>query len=61
MFVKCYLVEINSSLETMYQELDEVGINYTVESCGDGYMEITFETFSIGEIQDVNEIMKWYV
>ena len=48
-------------METMYQELDEAGINYTVESCGDGYMEITFETFSIGEIQDINEIMKWYV
>lgn len=61
MFVKCYIVEINSSLETMYEELGDAGFDYSIRMMDDNHMEIYFEVLSIREIQEIMEIMKWYV
>lgn len=61
MFVKCYIVEINSSLETMYEELGDAGFDYSTCMIDDDHMEIYFEVLSIREIQEIMEIMKWYV
>lgn len=61
MYVKCFIVEINSSLETMYEQLADAGLDYSVERFEDDYLTITFETWSCREIQEAMEIMKWYV
>jgi len=61
MFVKCYIVEINSSLETMYEELGDAGFDYSTSMMDDNHMEITFEMLNTRDIQEVMEIMKWYV
>lgn len=61
MFVKCYIVEINSSLETMYEELGDAGFDYSTRMLDENHMEITFEMLNTRDIQEVMEIMKWYV
>lgn len=61
MFVKCYIVEINSSLENMFDQLRETGLDWSLERVDENYYEITFETLSIAEIREAMEIMKWYV
>lgn len=61
MYVKCFVVEINSSLETMYEDLADAGFDYMTKKIGDGYLEITFEEWSCRRIQEAMEIMKWYV
>ena len=61
MFIKSFIVEINSSLEHMYEQLDDAGLNYTVEQFDDGYLIVSFEALSNREIQDAMHIMKWYV
>lgn len=61
MFVKSFIVEINSSLEHMYEQLADAGLDYMTEGFEDGYLVITFETLSCREIQEAMHIMKWYV
>ena len=61
MFVKSFIVEINSSLEHMYEQLADAGLDYMVERFEDDYLIVTFETLSCREIQDAMHIMKWYV
>lgn len=62
MFVKSFIVAINSSLETMYEQLADAGLDYMVERFeDDNYLVITFETLSAREIQEAIHIMKWYV
>lgn len=62
MFTKCYIVKINSSLESMYEDLAEAGFDYATKLMTDGdYMEVSFEVWSVREIQEIMEIMKWYV
>lgn len=61
MFVKSFIVEINSSLEHMYEQLDDAGLNYMVEQFDDGYLIVSFEALSPCEIQDAMRVMKWYV
>jgi len=61
MFVKCFIVKINSALESMYEELADAGLDYSIEIFEDGYMTVTFETWSEQELRDAYDIMKWYV
>lgn len=61
MFTKCYIVEINSSIETMYEDLSEAGFDYSTRMIDDNHMEIYFEVLNTREIQEIMEIMKWYV
>lgn len=61
MYTKCYLVEINSSLESMFEELNDAGFDYTVKHFDDNHFEIYFEEWNTRNIQDIIEIMKWYV
>lgn len=61
MFIKSFIVEINSSLEHMYEQLADAGLDYMVERFDDDYLVITFETLSCREIQEAMHIMKWYV
>ena len=61
MFTKCYIVEINTSLETMYEDLGDTGFDYSTRMIDDNHMEIYFEVLNAREIQEIMEIMKWYV
>lgn len=61
MFTKCYIVEINSSIETMYEDLGEAGFDYSTRMIDDNHMEIYFEVLNTYEIREIMEIMKWYV
>ena len=61
MFVKSFIVEINSSLEHMYEQLADAGLDYMTERFEDDYLIITFEVLSCREIQEAIHIMKWYV
>ena len=61
MFVKSFIVKINSSLEHMYEQLADAGLDYMTEQFEDDYLVITFETWSCREIQEAMHIMKWYV
>ena len=61
MFVKFFIVEINSSLEHMYEQLADAGLDYMTERFDDDYLVITFETLLCREIQEAMHIMKWYV
>ena len=61
MFTKCYIVKINSSIETMYEDLGEAGFDYSTRMIDDSHMEIYFEVLNTREIQEIMEIMKWYV
>lgn len=61
MFVKCFIVELNSSLESMYDQLRDGGFDWSERRIDGGYIEITFEEWECRRIQEVMEIMKWYV
>lgn len=61
MFTKCYIVEVNTSLETMYEDLGDAGFDYSTHMIDDNHMEIYFEVLNTREIQEIMEIMKWYV
>lgn len=61
MFTKCYIVEVNTSLETMYEDLDDAGFNYSTRMIDDNHVEIYFEVLNTREIQEIRKIMKWYV
>ena len=61
MFTKCYIVEINTSLETMYEDLGDAGFDYFTRMIDDNHMEIYFEILNTYEIQEIMEIMQWYV
>lgn len=61
MFTKCYVVEVNTSLETMFEDLGEAGFDYSTRMLDDNYMEIYFEVLNTYEIREIMEIMKWYV
>lgn len=58
----CYIVEISSDNETMFEQLDEYGFDYWCEEHwpAPGYMEIHINYYPM-EIRDLKEIMKWYV
>lgn len=62
MFTKCYIVEINSSIESMFDELFDADFHdFTYKAIEDSnYIEITF-TEKIERITELEEIMKWYV
>lgn len=59
---KCYIIEISTVNETMFEQLNEYGFDYECEQHwpAPGYMEITIECYP-HEIPDLEEIMKWYV
>ena len=61
MFVKCFIVELNSSLESMYDQLRDGGFDWSERRIVGDYIEITFEEWECRRIQEVMEIMKWYV
>ena len=42
MFVKSFIVEINSSLEHMYEQLADAGLDYMTERFDDDHLVITF-------------------
>ena len=62
MLTKCYAVEMNSDIESMFDALNGYGFDY---SCEDnwptpGCMEIYIDCYP-HEVRDLEEIMKWYV
>lgn len=62
MITKCYIVEMNSSNETMFEQLNDYGFDYYCDEHwpAPGYMEIYIDCFS-HEIPELEKIMKWYV
>lgn len=62
MMTKCYIVEMNSSNETMFDALNDYGFDYHCDEHwpAPGYMEIYIDYYPT-EIQNLEEIMKWYV
>ena len=64
MTVQCYNVEINSSLDGMYEQLDDYGFDYECEYIptkdGPDYIEISIQCYP-HEVKDLEDIMKWYV
>lgn len=61
MYTKCYLIEINSSNESMFEDLNDAGFDYATEKFDDTHFEISFEVWSVREIQEIMHIMRWYV
>lgn len=62
MMTRCYAVEIGSENETMFEQLDDYGFDYYCEEHFpvQGFMEIYIDCYP-HEIQDLENIMKWYV
>jgi len=62
MMTKCYIVEMNSDNESMFEYLNDFGFDYTIEEHwpAPGYMEIYIDYYP-HEIQDLESIMQWYV
>lgn len=62
MTTQCYIVEMNSGNESMFESLDDYGFDYHCEEHwpAPGYMEIYIDCYP-QEIQDLEDIMKWYV
>ena len=62
MTAQCYIVEMNSGNEAMFDALKDYGFDYTVEEHwpAPGYMEIHIDCYP-HEIRDLENIMKWYV
>lgn len=58
----CFIVEMNSSNETMFEQLDDYGFDYHCDEHWPvpGYMEIYIDYYP-HEIQELENIMKWYV
>lgn len=58
----CFIVEMNSSNETMFEQLDDYGFDYYCDEHwpAPGYMEIYIGYYP-HEIQELENIMKWYV
>ena len=58
----CFIVEMNSSNETMFEQLDDYGFDYYCDEHGSvpGYMEIYIDYYP-HEIKELENIMKWYV
>lgn len=58
----CFIVEMNSSNETMFEQLDDYGFDYYCDKHwpAPGYMEIYIDYYP-HEIQELENIMKWYV
>lgn len=56
---KCYIVEIDSCMETLFEELQDAGFAYHCRSANDAHMEVTIE--QVTDAAALEEIMKWYV
>lgn len=57
---KCYIVEINSCIESMFDDLFDADIHdYKYHVIDDDHIEITF--YNIINIIELEEIMKWYI
>lgn len=58
----CFIVEINSSNEIMFEQLNDYGFDYYCDEHWPvpGYMEIYIDYYP-HEIRELEEIMKWYV
>ena len=58
----CYVVEMNSALDGLFERLNDYGFDYHCEEHwpAPGYMEIYIDCYP-HEIADLEEIMKWYV
>lgn len=59
---KCYIVEMNSALEGLFEKLDDYGFDYECEEHwpAPGYMEI-YVSYYPQEIQDLENILAPYV
>lgn len=62
MTTKCYIVEVTTNIENLFNDLNEYGFDYYCEEDNPtaGYMEIYIDCYS-DEVRDLEEIMKWYV
>lgn len=57
---KCYIVEINSSIEGMFDDLFDANIyEYKYHTIDNTHIEITFP--NVKNVIELEEIMKWYV
>ena len=62
MVTKCYIVEMNSNNESMFESLNDFGFDYYCDEHwpAPGYMEIYIDCYS-HEIKELESIMQWYV
>jgi len=62
MTTRCYIVEMNSTNESMFEFLNDYGFDYYCEEHwpAPGYMEV-YVNCCPRAIQDLENIMKWYV
>jgi len=62
MLTKCYIVEICSDNETMFEQLDEYGFDYWSDVCCSysNCIEIYIDCYP-HEVTNLESIMKWYV
>ena len=58
----CFIVEINSSNEIMFEQLNDYGFDYYCDEHWPvpGYMESYIDYYP-HEIRELEEIMKWYL
>ena len=62
MITRCYIVEISTNNEAIFEALNDYGFDYQCEENWPvpGYMEIYIDCYP-AEVRDLEEIMKWYV
>lgn len=61
MINKCYIIELNSSNETMFDELFDADFHeYSYHCIDDNHFEITF-FIEEERAKELEEILKWYV
>lgn len=60
MCVKCYLVEINTDNESMFDFLRDFGFIYHVHPFDDFYYEIEVIAHE-KDLRDLEAVMQWYV
>lgn len=57
---RCYVVEANSCIESLFDELDDYGFDYIIEDNGPGFIEVTVPCTD-AEVRDLEAIFAPYV
>lgn len=62
MTTKCYFVELNSSLDALFEQLDDGGYDYECDKdcTPDGFIALYIYCYSC-DLRAIEDIMQWYV
>lgn len=60
MMTKCYIVETNSEIAGLFENLDDLSVEWSARRFGRGHMEITVE-FPEYLAVDIEDAFAWFV